>query len=304
MWKTYNPKFDYKDDLNDELLPWVGHIHFGYDLVANMQPKTIVELGTFKGTSLFSFAQAVKDMSLDTTIYAVDSWVGDEHAGFYGDEIYQNVVDITRRHYARQKVRLVRKYFDDAVSDFEDKSINILHIDGLHTYEAVLNDFQKWSPKVSDDGIILFHDIFVADFGVWKVWEEIQKQFPQYLFIELKNNYGLGIIFKNKGENDNIFTNSFFCDYYAMKAELSLKNYELQKLTTECTNKDKEITNLNNNIQQMTAALNDQQIKLDKQQIKLDEQRNLIAKYSRFVQFIKKTPIYFIYKILKRVFRK
>jgi len=207
--------------LEDFDSPWVGHSNFAYDLIANFKPSTIVELGTFKGTSLFSFAQAVKDFDLNTTVYAIDSWKGDEHSGFYGEEIYQSVVEITRKFYAKQRIRLVRKYFDEAVDDFENESIDILHIDGLHTYDAVKNDFSKWFPKVKPTGIIIFHDILVADFGVWKLWEEIKNNYKdRYNFIEFVHNYGLGVMFPKQ---DNLLTNiesSTFVKIYEIKHDI------------------------------------------------------------------------------------
>ena len=57
---------------------------------------------------------------------------------------------------------------------FCENSIDILHIDGLHTYDAV-KDFITWKNKIREGGSILFHDWNVRseDFGVWKLWEEI-----------------------------------------------------------------------------------------------------------------------------------
>jgi hypothetical protein len=196
-WKYYNPKFEYEGRFDDSGWPWAGHKAFAYDLMRNIQPKKLVELGTHRGTSFFSFCQAAKDGNLDTKIYAVDTWEGDKHAGFYGEEIFEEVKEIKKKYYGSVKAELLRKTFGEAAKDFEDKSIDILHIDGLHTYEAVKYDFEKWFDKVKDDGIILFHDIKVnaKDFGIYRLWEELEKKYASIGFF---HSFGLGVLFKSQ----------------------------------------------------------------------------------------------------------
>ena len=192
-WKYFEPKFEYEEKMNDLALPWAGHKYFAYDLIRNAKPEVLVELGTFKGTSFFSFCQAVKDEKLGTKLFAIDTWQGDEHGGFYGDDIYKNVESIKREYYYNLDVQLLRKTFDEALNEFEDNSIDVLHIDGLHTYEAVKHDFETWLPKVKENGIILFHDIVVTrdDFGVFKFWKELKEKYATF---EFRHSYGLGVL--------------------------------------------------------------------------------------------------------------
>lgn len=49
--------------------------------------------------------------------------------------------------------------FDQAMLQFDDGSIDILHIDGSHFYEDVKHDYETWKIKVKANGIIMFHDI-------------------------------------------------------------------------------------------------------------------------------------------------
>ena len=71
-----------------------------------------------------------------------------------------------------KNIELVRSSFDAALSSFKDQSIDLIHLDGFHSYEASKNDFECWLPKLKQDGIMLFHDIASKnnDFGVVEFW--------------------------------------------------------------------------------------------------------------------------------------
>ena len=55
---------------------WIDHVPFGYDLVAELRPRLLVELGTSTGMSYFGFCQSMKEHQIDGVCYAVDTWEG------------------------------------------------------------------------------------------------------------------------------------------------------------------------------------------------------------------------------------
>jgi len=174
------------------LSAWYGHVPFAHWIVGALKPRTLVELGTHNGVSYSAFCEAVVCNGLDTRCFAVDTWHGDEQAGYYGEEVYR---DLRRFHDERYSAfsELLRCTFDDAVGYIPDASVDLLHIDGLHTYEAVQHDFENWRRKLSDSAVVLFHDTNVrqSDFGVWRLWEELRTLFPSFEFL---HGHGLGVL--------------------------------------------------------------------------------------------------------------
>ena len=179
---------------------WWGHVPFAHWLMRATQPRVMVELGTHWGVSYAAFCQAVVRCRLNTRCFAVDTWKGDAHASFYEEGVYEDFCAFHDHRYAAFST-LLRCTFDEALERIEDGSIDLLHLDGLHTYDAVRHDFHSWLPKFSARGVALLHDINVHrdDFGVWQLWQELREQHPHF---EFHHCYGLGVLALGKEPSD------------------------------------------------------------------------------------------------------
>ena len=181
----------------DDFMPsaWIGHAPFLKFLIRELKPSTFVELGVHNGFSYFVGCQAIQECKVQTNAFAVDHWVGDSQAGFYDESVFQSVLDLNKKYSTFST--LLKMSFYQALNHFEESSIELLHIDGFHSYESVRKDFETWLTKMSADGVVLLHDIHVRrdTFGVHKFWDEIK---VKYKTLEFVGSHGLGIVFLGK----------------------------------------------------------------------------------------------------------
>ena len=208
---------------------WSGHLPFVSDLIAALGPSRLVELGTHYGESYFGMCQAVEENAVSCMCYAVNTWKGDPHAGFYDESVFDEVHQYNKENYASFS-HLLRTTFDAAREHFGDGTVDLLHIDGPHTYDAVRHELDTWFSAVRPGGVMLFHDTVVRhlDFQVWRLWEELARQFSHFEFL---HSGGLGVLRKPGGSADHsefvetIFSASarereFLRHYYSSQASV------------------------------------------------------------------------------------
>jgi hypothetical protein len=163
---------------------WHGHLHFAHWLVCKFKPNIIVDLGVDYGHSTFSWA-----LSGIGKVYGIDLYIG----GSSYEQTLSSITYMKNTFGIGSNISILKKDFNDAVKDFEDNSIDILHIDGDHQYDSVKNDFENWSKKLSSNGIIVMHDTISYPNDVGKYFNEISG----YHKIMLTHSHGLGILSKD-----------------------------------------------------------------------------------------------------------
>jgi MMP 1-O-methyltransferase len=107
----------------------------------------IVEIGSWKGKSTVCLGLG-SQAGNSVPLYAIDP-----HADYRFGDFKDNV----ERAGIAELVRPIASLSQPAADDF-DEPIELLFVDGSHEYDLVLEDFEKWVPKVVDGGWIAFHD--------------------------------------------------------------------------------------------------------------------------------------------------
>ena len=133
---------------------WTGHADFAIRLVKTFNPKVTVDLGVDFGFSTFSLAYANKG-----EVYGIDWFQGDEHTGHRNTfDSVTSLYNELKSVYSIPDITFIKGSFDDVAKTW-NKQIDILHIDGLHTFDAVKSDYDTWIRHCHSNSIILFHDV-------------------------------------------------------------------------------------------------------------------------------------------------
>lgn len=143
---------------------WRGHCWFAMWLVNRLRPSVVVDLGVDFGYSTFCFAAPGHGV-----VYAVDIFGSDTEQGGHGQrssDHFRHVVErqqLLRHTLGIDNAQLMPGSFEAAAKTFSQWQwpIDILHIDGLHTFAAVAHDYETWRPLLRKEGpwVVLFHDI-------------------------------------------------------------------------------------------------------------------------------------------------
>lgn len=116
-----------------------------------------VEVGSWKGKSIACFAVEVINSGKNISIFAVDTWMGDNGCGKFEDDTLYNIFQENIKP-INLKLNQMRLDSIEASKCFQDNSIDIVFIDACHEYEYVKADIEAWYQKVKIGGIIAGHD--------------------------------------------------------------------------------------------------------------------------------------------------
>jgi predicted O-methyltransferase YrrM len=173
---------------------WKGHRAFAEWLTQRLQPKITVELGVDYGYSLFCLANKNPGR-----VIGIDLFEGDAHAGTREKNQHETVQQFAIDN-QYTNVQLIKGDFTE-LAQYWVAPIDILHIDGLHTYEACLMDFVNWGPHVSATGVVLMHDITSYP-DVTRVFLEVGAKSK----VAFLHSAGLGIVCRDPALAQEILT--------------------------------------------------------------------------------------------------
>ncbi|MFL5955250.1 MAG: class I SAM-dependent methyltransferase [Gaiellaceae bacterium] len=123
-----------------------------YKLGAAATTGPVVELGRFKGGSTLIFAASMREL--------VELWSYDAHVALRpdmpGEQLDAELSAALERFGLAHKVHLV--VADSRTADPPKRPLELLFIDGDHSYEGAKADFERWGAFVRSGGHVLFHD--------------------------------------------------------------------------------------------------------------------------------------------------
>ena len=128
-----------------------------FRLVRGRRDATVVEIGRFKGGTTFLLAAAAGD---GTRVHSYDVHVPDD-APYTGSDLDRELAEALERFGLRTRVTLV--VADSRVAEPPSAPVDLILIDGDHSYAAVRGDWEHWQPHLAEGADVLFHD--AVDYG-------------------------------------------------------------------------------------------------------------------------------------------
>lgn len=150
---------------------WMTHVELVWLAEQATCHQTIVEIGSWRGRSTRALGENTQGV-----VYAVDNWSASggvyeaENLELVRAEFWRNCGDLID---CGKIVPLEMASVDAAMRLWKPKTIDMVFIDGNHSYQAVRSDLDAWAPKVKSGGLISGHDFWMPD-----VVQAVREVFP------------------------------------------------------------------------------------------------------------------------------
>ena len=167
------------------------------EIVGSICPKRVLEIGTFQGGTLCVLARLSAPRA---TIISIDLPGGKFGGG------QSSVLSFLYHAFGKlfQSMHLIRgdSHSEEVSARVKriTQSLDVLFIDGDHTYDGVKSDFLMYAPLVRPGGIVAFHDIAEhpekAGGDVPRFWNEVKTLHRHEEIIENpEQGWGIGVLY-------------------------------------------------------------------------------------------------------------
>lgn len=139
------PVIEIPDCGRDDLAHVFARLSFAYG----------IEVGTERGL----YAEMLCEANPDVTLFCVDPYKAYRgYREYKSQRKLETFFTEAVKRLAPYNVIFIRKFSVEAVTEFEDRSLDFVYIDGNHSLLHVIQDLWHWTPKVRKGGIVAGHD--------------------------------------------------------------------------------------------------------------------------------------------------
>lgn len=160
-----------------------------YRLAANIKPRTIIELGTCLGITTAYLAKAAPEAKVITIEGCPETAA-----------LARENLDKLHVH----NTELLTGNFDDLLPNIlnNTEELDFVYVDGNHRKDSTLNYFEWCLPKLSQNSIMIFDDIYWSK-GMKEAWAQIKTHPEVSVSVDL---FWIGLVFVRKGQVKEDFT--------------------------------------------------------------------------------------------------
>ena len=132
---------------------------------------SVLEIGTYCGKSALNFSEVAKDVN--GLIYTIDHHTGSEEhqrgEEYHDSELFDErlkkfntLPEFLNNLKSKKMAKFIIPIIDKSqnASNFFSEKISLLFIDGGHSFETALSDYNAWKDKICTDGLLVIHDVF------------------------------------------------------------------------------------------------------------------------------------------------
>ncbi len=189
------------EGLTEDLQGWGGH-DFLLKVAQELRPKTIIEVGVWKGRSAIAMAKKLKEYGSDFSILCIDTWLGAQE---HFQEQFRAAMNRKNGY-----PQLYRQFIHNVISQKQqdvivplplsslaaaqllakmDVKADLIHIDAGHGYYEVKSDISAFWPLLKPDGVAIFDD-----YGGWQGVTRAVNEFAAEKALPLIGTHGKALL--------------------------------------------------------------------------------------------------------------